>query len=206
MEFTAGDIALALFTGLIAGFSSDLAAYSKVKAEIRAATEDLAQTIRNLTATTRAVEMEKAKIAADSALASDQRKAVYALSMATQSLIHSMCWLAWDAKTRGTARPEMMKAYDLEAHKVLPEIFSQLAILRLLDIGLHAHAYPYAVRLAQLDVEFGEAIVLSDGDAIQGTSALRDLYEKANDLQFAIDELFGGNPSLLGQTRIATKD
>ena len=140
-----------------------------------------------------------------------------------------MCWLSWDAKTRGLARPEMMKAYDLEAHKLLPEIFSQLALLRLLDSDLkarayprspdanqqapehpplldadmHTRAYPFATRLAQLDVEFGEAIVLADTDATLGAAALRDLYWKANDLQFAIDELFGGNPDSPGQGRNA---
>jgi hypothetical protein len=229
MEFTPSDITLALFTGLIAGLSSYFAAYSKVKAEVRAATEELTQTIRNLTATTRAVEVEKAKISAHSALMSDQRKAVYALSTATQSLIHSMCWLSWDTRIRGLARPEMMKAYDIEAHKLLPEIFSQLALLRLLDsdlqarkypslldtdsqmpatpllldADLHTRAYPFAARLAQLDVEFGEAIVLADSDATLGAAALRNLYQKANDLQFAIDELFGANPDVPGQRRNA---
>ncbi len=133
MEFSAASILLTLFTGAIAGLASYFGSYSKVKAEVRAATEDLRQTIRNLIETTRAVELEKARIAADASLASDQRKTVYALAVATQSLVHSMCWLSWDATTRGTVRVEITKLYDTEAHKLLPEIFGQLALLRLLE-------------------------------------------------------------------------
>ncbi len=86
----------------------------------------------------------------------------------------------------------MAKAYDLEAHKLLPEIFSQLALLKILDEGLHSRAYPYAIQLASLDVQFGEAIVLSDSDVGAATSQLLGLFEKSNELQFDIDPLFGG--------------
>jgi len=200
MEFSAGGIVLSLFTGLVAGLASYFGAYSKVKAEVRAATEDLRQTIMNLTATTRAVELEKAKIAADSSLASDQRKAIYALATATQTLIHSMCWLSWDAKTRDTVRADIAKAYDVEAHKLLPEIFSQLALLKILDEGLHSRAYPYATDLAELDVQFGEAIVVSETDMEAATAKLKRLFAKSNELQFNIDTLFGGTLRILGSS------
>lgn len=200
MEFSASSIAFTLFTGLVAGLASYFGAYTKVKAEVRAATEDLKQTIQNLTATTRAVELEKAKIAADSALAADQRKAIYALATAAQTLIHSMCWLSWDAKTRKTVRPEMAKAYDLEAHKLLPEIFSQLALIKILDEVLHSTAYPYATQLALLDVKFGEAIVLSESDIEAATSLLLGLFDQSNELQHDIDTLFGGRLRLTGQS------
>jgi hypothetical protein len=90
MEFSASSIILAIFTGLISGLASYFGAYTKVKAELRAATEDLEQTIQNLVRVTRAAELEKAKIASDSAIALDQRRTLYALVSATQSMTHSI--------------------------------------------------------------------------------------------------------------------
>jgi hypothetical protein len=62
------------------------------------------------------------------------------LPATAQSLVHSMCWFSWDAKSRGTVRPDMSKLYDTEAHKGIPELFGELAVLRLLDKELHARA------------------------------------------------------------------
>lgn len=192
MQFSPESILLALFTGLITGLASYFGAYVKVKAEVKAATEDLRQTIQNLTETTRAVELEKARIAADTTLAGDKRKTLYAFATATQSLVHSMCWLSWDAKTRGNVRIEIAKQYDEEAHKLLPEIFSQLAVLRLLDKELHSSAYEHASRLTKLDVEFGEAIIAAENNNSEGTKMLGGLHKKSAALQFDIDTLFGG--------------
>jgi hypothetical protein len=192
MEFSASSILTTIFTGVVAGLAGYFASYAKVKAEVRAATEDLRQTIQNLTATTRAVELEKARIAADASVASDKRKTVYALASATQSLIHSMCWLSWDTKTRLTMNTEMASAYNAEAHRLLPEIFSQLAVLRLLDPDLHERAYRYASKLTALDVLFGEAIIAGENDRQAGVEALTRLYSNSNEVQFEVDKLFGG--------------
>lgn len=197
MAFSAESILLALFTGVIAALASYFGAYSKVKAEVRAATEDLRQTVENLRATTRAVELEKSKIATDSALAAEQRKAIYALATAMQMLTHSMCWLSWDVKTRNTVRPDVAKAYDSEAHKILPEVFSQLALLRILDVELHSRAYPYASQLAALDVKFGEAIVVADRDVDAAIPLFESLFVRTNELQYDIDSLFGGKLKVL---------
>lgn len=194
MEFSGSGIVMALFTGVVAGLASYFSAYGKVKAEIRAATEDLKHTLANLAATTRVVELERARVAADAALASDRRKTLYALVSATQSLIHSMCWLSWDAAARNNVRPDLAKAYDAEAHKLLPEIFSQLAVLKILDEGLHARVYPFATELTRLDVEFGEAIVAAEIDVAGAAKRLRDLFQRAHDLQFDVNTLFGGPP------------
>ena len=78
----------------------------------------------NLAETTHTVETAKARVAADALLESDKRKTVYALAIATQSLIHSMCWLAWDASTRHEVRKTAADLYNAEAHKLLPELFS----------------------------------------------------------------------------------
>jgi hypothetical protein len=200
MDFSPASILLTIFTGIVAGFASYFGSYSKVKGEVRAATEDLRQTIQNLTETTRAIELEKAQIAASASLASDHRKAVYALAIATQAFVHSMCWLSWDAKIRGTVRAEMTKQYDTEAHRLLPEIFGQLALLRLLDQDLHSRAYPYAWNLASLDVEFGLAIVLAERDEAAGVEKFRSLFTQSTTLQNEIDQLFGGTASFARAT------
>jgi hypothetical protein len=192
MEFSAQSILMVLFTGAITGLASYFGAYTKVKAEVRAATEDLKQTIRNLAETTRAVEIEKARVGAMTSRDTDKRKAIYSLAVATESLIHSMCWLSWDAKTRRSVRQELTRMYDAEAHKLLPEIFSQLALLHILDEELHANAYPFAWRLAGLDVKFGEAIVIADTDNAAGTERLTRLFGESIALQLDIDSLFGG--------------
>jgi hypothetical protein len=49
MTFSLESIVFAIFTGIIAELASYFGSYSKVKAEVRAATEDLRQTIENLT-------------------------------------------------------------------------------------------------------------------------------------------------------------
>jgi hypothetical protein len=201
MVFTTESIAFAIFTGLIAGLASYFGAYTKVKAEMRAATEDLKQSIANISATTLAVELARAEVAASSALAADQRKAIYALAIAMQTLIHSMCWLSWDAKARNTVRGDMAKTYDTEAHKLLPEIFSQLALLKILDVDLHSRSYPHAHRLSSLDVEFGEAIVLSETDVSAASLRMCDLFDDTNELQRDIDILFGGTFRLVGPAR-----
>lgn len=203
MEFSSNSIFLALFTGVIAGLTSYFTSYSKVKAEVRAATEDLRQTIQNLAETTRAVEIEKARVASDAALASDWRKSVYALAVSAQSLAHSMCWLSWDAKSRGTVRPDISKLYDTEAHKLLPEMFGQLAVLRLLDKELHARAYPYASKLTALDARFGKAIVLAETNEAEAVQVFRELHADSYKVQMEIDTLFGGKLQLLGPTKSA---
>ena len=132
-EFTASSILLALLCGIVAGIASYFASYAKVRGELRAATEDMRQSLANLSTATRTVETEKAKVAADALLESERRKTVYALAIATQSLIHSMCRLAWDAGARREVRKTAGELCNAEAHKLLPELFSQLAVLRLVD-------------------------------------------------------------------------
>jgi hypothetical protein len=192
MEFTVSSILLALFSGVVAGIACYFASYAKVRGELRAATEDMRQSLANLALTTRTVETEKARIAADALLESDKRKTVYALAIATQSLIHSMCWLAWDASTRREVRKTASDLYNAEAHKLLPELFSQLAVLRLIDPELHGRAFKQATELVLLDGKFGEAIVLSETDSLGAARRLSTLYDTANEMQFRITGLFDG--------------
>ena len=191
MDFTASSILFTVFTGLVAGFGSYFGAYAKMKGEVRAATEELRQTLENLRATTRTVELEKARIAADSALESDRRKAIYALATATQSLLHSMCWLSWDAAARNLVRADLAKMYDSEAHKLLPEMFGQLAVLKLLDPPLHEKTSAYVAKLVKLDVRFGEAIVASERDDAGAARALTDLHAASLQLVPEAASVFG---------------
>lgn len=191
MEFTATSILMALFTGVVAGISSYFASYGKVKAEVRAATEDLRQTIEILRETTRAAEVEKARIMVEATLASDLRKSVYALASASQSLVHSMCWISWDARARHVVRADLSRMYDAEVHKLMPEIFGQMAVIRLLDSNLHARAYSFVEKLTRLDVDFGNAIVLSETDVAAATERLKELHEFALELGEDAERVFG---------------
>lgn len=247
MDFTAGSIALTIFTGVVAGFASYFAAYMKGKAEVRAATEDLQRTIDNLRQstqvvelvkanaaadavylkvktevnaatevlqrtidnlrqTTQAVELEKAKIAAEATLASDQRKAVYALASTTQSLIHSMCWLSWDTKARKTVRVELAKMYDTEAHKLIPELFGQMAVIQLLDRPLYKRATHFITNIVRLDVKFGEAIIASEVQMAVGADQLAKLYDSASALFSEAESVFGVDFQLAGATRKNAND
>jgi hypothetical protein len=195
----------ALFTGIVAGLAAYVASYSKMRGELRAATEDLEQTIRNQTATIRATELEKAKVEAVAAMAADQRKAIYALAFACQSLAHSMCWLSWDTANRGRIREELVCMYDAEVHRLLPEIFGQLAVLKLLDPDLHARAYEYASKLAALDVQFALAAIDGEKASRAGVERFKLLAAETRDLQVEIDALFGGELQLTRPMRSAAQ-
>lgn len=196
MEFTAQSIIMTVFTGIVAGLSGYFGAYAKVKAEVRAATEGLRQTIENLRETTRAVEDEKARIMVESALESDLRKAVYALATATQSLVHSMCWLSWDAQVRHIVRADLSRMYDAEAHTLIPQIFGQMAVIKLLDSSLHARAYPFVEKLLGLDVAYGHAIALAESDVAAGTARLVELHGSALALGREAEQVIGSEVAI----------
>lgn len=188
----------ALIAGVIGGLTAYLASYSKVRGELRAVTEELEQTIRTQTTIIRATESERAEVTAHASLAADQRKAVYALAIASQSLVHSMCWLSWDAANRGVIRKELVELYDAEVHRLLPEIFGQLAVLRILDPDLHSRGYEYASKLVAMDVQFALAAIAGEKDAVAGIERFTELSGQTSNLQIGIDALFGGELQFSG--------
>ena len=182
MEFTASAIVGAIFSGLVAGLVGYFASYTKVKAELRATTEDLKISIKNLRATTSAVESEKARVAQASALTGDCIKAVYGWIVASQSLLHSMCWLCADCKVRKTVRTEIAKLYDDEAHKLLPEIIAQSVLIKLLNPHLYEKTAPHLDALFKLDFSIGEALAEASLAPEEAAQALSDLHGKAGAL------------------------
>jgi len=189
-------IASILLAAIAAGVGSYAGAYMKVKAEVRAATEGLRQTIENLRETTQAVESEKARIMIDSTMGAELRKAVYALATAVHALMHAMCWLSWDTQARRVVRRDLSQAYDAEAHKLIPEIFGQMAVIQLLDPQLHAHALPFVEKLVQLDVDYGNAIVLAERDADTSVMRLAELLDLSAALVKESDHVFGAEMAL----------
>jgi hypothetical protein len=189
-------IASILLAALAAGAASYAGAYMKVKAEVRAATEGLRQTIENLRATTQVVESEKARIMIDSTMGAELRKAVYALATAVHALMHGMCWLSWDTRARRIVRSDLSRAYDAEAHKLIPEIFGQMAVIQLLDQQLHARALPFVEKLVQLDVDYGNAIVLAEQDVDTSVTRLAMLLDLSAALVKESDHVFGAEMAL----------
>jgi hypothetical protein len=162
MSFTPESILFSLFTAVVAGLGSYFGYYVKARAELRAATEDLKQHVANQAELTRAIESEKLRVATEGAVGAEARQCIYALVAAVQSLLHSMCWLAWDATHRKTVRKALAELYDSEAHKLQPEILARQALLLRLDGPLYARLQHSIKELFLLDVRFGEAIVLSE--------------------------------------------
>lgn len=192
MTFTVESILLSLFTALVAGLGSYFGYYVKARAELRAATEDLKQHIVNQAEVTRAVEREKLKIATEGAVGSEARKCIYSLVSAIQSHLHSMCWLAWDATQRNTVRDELAKLYDLDAHRLQPEILAQQALLSRLDNLLYQRTQKCIEKLFDLDVRFGKTIVLSETMMPPAVTALRELLSQSYDLKSEVDSAFNG--------------
>lgn len=189
--YTEQSLIWTMISGIIAGLGGYLGSYIKVKAEVRAATDSLRQTIENLRETTRTVEIEKARILAESTLESDLRKAVYGLAATTQSLLHSMCWLSWSAQVRHLVKPDLSTLYDAEAHKLVPEIFGQMAVIKLLNKDLHARATPFVQRILALDVDYGNAIVIAETDGAAGTARFVELHDVALGLSREAEQVLG---------------
>jgi hypothetical protein len=192
MTFTFESIILSLFTALIAGLGSYFGSYIKGKAELRAATEDLKRFIENQVAITNAVEGEKLEIATRGALAAETRACIYSLVAAVQSLAHSMCWLGWDADIRKMLRKAVADQYDMEAHKIQPEIMAQLARLSRLDIPLYQSVTEPIMKLFDLDAKFAEAIFIAETNQAAALEKLSKLYPESLKMQSELTVAFAG--------------
>jgi hypothetical protein len=190
MQFSPESILLALFTGIGAGIGAYIAAYMKGKGELKAATEGLATFVDNQKALTRAQEDEKLKIATQGALASETRKCVYALVVACQGLIHSMCWLAWHTKEKSDISLNFLQSYDEEAHKLLPEILAQQTVLAHLDHTLYDNSKECVDKIFSLDLGFGNATILARENPEAAVLRLRELYAEAIILSNNLSETF----------------
>lgn len=206
MAFSAESILMSLFAALVAALGSYFASYSKVKGELRAAREDLERSITGQIASTMAHETAKLEVATKGALEADARKCIYALVSAVQGLVHSMCWLSWDAGQRKQVRRALSESYDLESHKLQPEIMAQQALLMRLDRRLHERARPSIEKLFRLDVRFGEAIVCSESDEAAALKLLGILFIESQGLKEELDAAFLGQPTGSDAQQVVPKD
>ena len=175
------DFLLALVGGLLGGsfLTAYIAAFWKTKGELKAATKGLTQYIDNQVALTRALEDEKLRVATQGALAFETRKTLYELVVACQSLLHSMCWLAWHAKATKELTDDQLRSYDEEAHKFLPQVLAQQTVLAHLDWTLYSASKSCVENLFVLDVDFGNTIALSKRDPVAAVTAFEQLHRKA---------------------------
>jgi hypothetical protein len=165
--------------GLIGGY---LGAYVKAKGEHYANKEDLDELTRQVSTNTHAVEEARAAVARRSDLDTQLQAAVQRFTIAVCSLLHSVCWLTWDATARGRLKEQIVERYDAEIHRLSPRIVGQLAVIAMLSPQVCRSLAPFADRAFRLDAEVGEAIVLSERDFTKGVSALDQCHSSSLEL------------------------
>jgi hypothetical protein len=166
--------------GVLAGW---IGAYLKVKAENFATKEEFDQALGRLAASTRTVGEENARIARDTALAAELREAVRQFAVAAGALIHSMCWLTWDCIYRKRVDAKMVGGYDEEAHRQLPIIMAQLAVIAMLSRDAHAKLSPFADEIIALDARVGAAMVGEEREAGSQREVVEACYADSGDLE-----------------------
>jgi hypothetical protein len=193
MTFTPESIALTLFAGLIGALGAYLGAYAKPKAELKAATEDLKILIANQVALTAAIEGEKLQKAISGALASESRQCVYSLVRSAHSLAHSICWLQWDVAHRQAIDREMAKQYNAEAHEAIPELLAQQQILSRLDSEMYLRSRSAIDSLMEIDAKVGELLVQSEGNQLESSKKMSELFEEIQLTGAKLQGAFLGN-------------
>jgi len=149
----------ALVSAGLSFFAAYFGAYAKKKGESLATREEFQNALTQLHASTTTVEGIKSSVAKHALLSQELRGAGQKLTVASSSLIHSMCWLTWDTKTRGRLNPDLVRRYDEEVHRIAPEISGQLALIATYDLGLHTALAPLITRLFDMDARIGAAVV-----------------------------------------------
>jgi hypothetical protein len=103
--------------------------------------------------------------------------------MGAGGMLHSICWLTWDSKMRKRLDTEMAKGYDLEAHKLSPQIVSQLAVIAMLDRRVHEKLGPLADGIFRLDAAVGNAVIETERDSASGLESLTAIHHEASEFE-----------------------
>jgi hypothetical protein len=77
----------------------------------------------------------------------------------------------------------MAKGYDLEAHKLSPQIVSQLAVIAMLDHRVHEKLAPVADRIFRLDAAVGNAVIETERDSMSGLEMLTAIHHEAYEFE-----------------------
>lgn len=173
---------LAAGAGAIGLLSGWLGAYLKVKGENLATKEDFQEMLRRVEDNTRAVEGVKASVAREVSLDAELREAVRQFTAAAGALVHSMCWLTWDCTARKRVDVDMVRHYDDEAHRLLPQLVSHLAVVAMLNPNVHERLSPLADALFILDASVGDAVVTSETDLAAGLEQLTHRHAESTEL------------------------
>lgn len=178
--------------GMTGGY---LAAYLKIKAEHLATKEDFQETLRQVRQNTTTVEEVKAAIETETTLKSELRQAVKEFTVGAGGMLHSICWLTWDCKMRKRLNDEMVRSYDIEAHKLSPQIVSQLAVIAMLNPEVHEKLGPLADRIFRLDAAVGNAVIETERDSASGLKLLTTIHHEASEFERSfrnqVIDLFG---------------
>ncbi|MFN7961385.1 MAG: hypothetical protein U0002_08950 [Thermoanaerobaculia bacterium] len=166
--------------GILVGW---LVAYARVKGENLATKEDFAAILRQTEANTRAIEAARASVARQHTLDAELRQAVFVYTKALTSLLHSICWLTWDAKVRGRVDQGLARNYDSEVHRLSPDMVGQLAVISMLHPEVHRRLAPYSSQVFALDVDVASALVLTEQNLESGLADLTDCHRRANELE-----------------------
>jgi hypothetical protein len=179
-------------TATIAAVTAYLTAYAKAKGLNRATQEDLRQALERLQATTNTVEEVKSRFALRDATGTELRQAIREFASASSSLVHSMCWVLWNARARGRLDSALAKQYDDEAHKTMPLLLSNLATIAALSPDAHDRLCGYMDALFDHDGDIGAAIVAYEADAKRGLLLLIDCHKRAIALERQLRSIISG--------------
>jgi tetrahydromethanopterin S-methyltransferase subunit G len=171
---------VAAVTGLLSGW---VAAYLKVKGENLATKEDFANALERLEENTKAVERIRSEITRRASIDTELRTSVKQATTAIGALVHSICWLTWDCIQRKRLDREMVKRYDDEAHRLMPEIIGQLAVIAMLQSAIHTRLSPLADDVIELDARVGDGVISGEQDLQTGLRELHRCHERGMELE-----------------------
>lgn len=187
---------IAALVGLLSGW---VAAYLKVKGENLATKEDFAEALKRLEENTKAVESVRFEISRRTNIDTELRASVKQATTAIGALVHSICWLTWDCVERKRLDREMVKRYDDEAHRLMPEVIGQLAVIAMLRSEIHGRLAPLADEVIELDAEVGHGVVRGEQDLQDGLKELGRCHERGMALErrvrTVVADLFAVNPA-----------
>lgn len=163
----------------VSGITAFLVTYAKTSGKNYATKEDIHNELARLFAS----EKIKKEVELRRALAEEQRQALQKLISASASLLHSMCWLTWRTKVRGRQDSAAASTYDAEAHRLLPEISTHLALVASYDVKLHDQIGALIDQIFWLDGAIGDSIVECESDHPKGVSRLVMLHDQTTTLE-----------------------